>query len=450
MINTLQLSIVVKELLYGITYSLCSFLTLKHVFFRPVKKCLLFSAGAGAGLAAAVLVQLWMTDAVFNIYPTQLGFWLLHTLLGWRLIADKSADSLISLVFAELFSVNVMNSMQTAAFSLIQTEAFWEVHALYCTGYLLSVGFVLLLKLLVKGGEAGPMSRLHMLLLTGAMWIVVSFVQRNFTMSDNTPDVSPAAAVPAVLVLLAVTALLLLSIRNAQAKHFRELSLLNEQYLTAQARHFELAREADTELRMLRHDMKNHILTMNGLYHAGKTEALGEYLAQLSSTATEVQAVTLTGNEIADAILHEKRKAAADCGAELVVSGSLKGLAIPSVLLCTILANLLDNATEAAARLPENDRTIAFTARRTGSFFYISVKNASLSYVDTAAELPTSKSDSKHHGLGLRSVKKAVSECGGTLALRCEEIAGKYQFQAEVILPVKAEFADQESACVRK
>ena len=444
MISTSQLAIVIHQLMYGIAYSLCSFIALKYLFFRNAKKIgtvLVFALCSGAAAAIAVFIQLFVNDNELNIYPTLVCFYILHTLLGWLLIAEKNADGLVSLIFAQIFSISVIGSIQTAVFSLINgtDKTLWQVNALYCAAFLLSVGFVLLLKMFAKSEEAQPMSKLNMLLLTGTMQVITSFVQRGFAMSDYVPDVSPAAAIPAMLILMAVTALLLLSVRSSQTKHFRELNALSEQYMTTQARHFERAQEADSEMRILRHDMKNHIITMNGLYHAGKIDELGEYLAQISDAVRDVQSVRLTGNEVADAIINEKMKYAAEYGVKLLVSGSLKGLDIPSVSLCTILANLLDNSIEAVRKASKDNKMIEVTAKRTGSFFYISVKNPSDVYVDTASDMPTSKPDSVHHGLGLRSVKKAVGECGGTLELCCKDISGGYEFVAEVILPVSVD-----------
>lgn len=48
------------------------------------------------------------------------------------------------------------------------------------------------------------------------------------------------------------------------------------------------------------------------------------------------------------------------------------------------------------------------------------------------------EADSNHHVPGLWSIRKAVTDCGGTLELCCGEALGRYEFAAEVILPVSA------------
>lgn len=273
-----------------------------------------------------------------------------------------------------------------------------------------------------------------MILLTGITASVTAIIGRSFSMSDYVPDVSTEAAIPSVLMLMSVTVLLLLSVKQQQAKRFREMTELSEQYMTAQARHFEQTRAADAEMRMLRHDMKNHITVMNVLYRSGKTDELGEYLNGLSDSFADSLAVNDTGSEIADAIISEKRAVAETSGTKLVCDGSLKGLAINAVILCTVLSNLLDNAIEAAEQT-DNERIITLTAKRTGSFYFISISNPCRGYVDVSADMITTKPDREHHGLGLKSVRNTLEKCGGTLELSCKKAGEGYVFTAEVILP---------------
>lgn len=386
-----------------------------------------------------MLIPVLLSEKEINISPILDGFYVLHTIIGWYLMTDRNADSLFSLIMAEVFSASVMNNMQTAVFSLTDnaSESFAITNIMYCVSYVVSVIFILLLGLLAKSEEREPISRLNILLLTSTALIAALLITETYTLSDYIPDVSADAIIPTALILMAITALLLLSVKSTQVKHFRELNALNEQYMTAQARHFEQARAADEEMRLLRHDMKNHISVLKGLYNSGKMNELKDYLDEISSAINETQAAVLTGNEIADFILADKISLAQASGAKIVVKGSLNGLAVPSAALCTILANLLDNSIEAVKKLPENKRRIDFSAKRTSSFFYISIKNFSAKYVDISREIISSKADAKNHGLGLRSVRKAINECDGAFELNCKEISDGYEFTAEVTLPAK-------------
>lgn len=427
-----QLASVLIEVMYGAAFSLCTLVTMNDLFYRRIKRKPLFPVLSGIIFGVAVFIEnnwlgiIWLTP-----------LFIIHTAVAFFILTDKSRDHLLALLFAELFSASLISSVQTAIFSVSKgTErTTMEVTLLYLAAYIISAVFIILLKRLVRSDDREPLGRLQMLLLTGITVSVTTVIFRSFSMSDYVPDVSPEAAIPSVLMLMSVTVLLLLSVRQQQAKRFREMSELSEKYITAQAKHFEQTRSADTEMRILRHDMKNHIAVMNGLYESGKTDELGEYLKELSDSFAETQAVNITGCEITDAIISEKRAAAEQSGIRLVCEGSLKGLDINAVTLCTILSNLLDNAIEAAEQT-HTERIITLTAKRTGSFYYISISNPCMNYVDVSVNIISSKPDMKHHGLGLKSVRSALEKCGGTLELSCKESGKGYIFTAEVILPV--------------
>ncbi|WP_295155736.1 sensor histidine kinase [uncultured Ruminococcus sp.] len=428
-----QFSIILIGLIYGTAFSFVTLVTLGDLFYRKVRRVIGFPVITGVIFGIAEFLQNRFLGGV-DLLP----LYLLHTAAAIFLLADRSKENIISLICAELFSGCMIGSMQTAVFSVTNgaKRSFVQVTLLYLTGYLAAALFVFLLKRLVRSEDREPLGLLQIVLLTGIACVVTMLVNNSFTMSDYIPDVSPEAAIPSVLMLMSVSVLLLLSVKTDQAKRFREMNELNEKYMTAQAKHFEQSRVADTGMRMLRHDMKNHITVMNGLFDSGKTDELGEYLKELGTAFADTQSVNITGNEIADAIIYEKKNYAEMNGASLVTEGSLKGLEISAVTLCTVLSNLLDNAIEAAVQT-DSERVIMLSAKRSGSFFYICISNPTANYVDVSADIPTSKPDSAGHGLGLKSVRKAIEKCGGTLELSCKGSVSGYIFTAEVILPAE-------------
>lgn len=89
--------------------------------------------------------------------------------------------------------------------------------------------------------------------------------------------------------------------------------------------------------------------------------------------------------------------------------------------MCTILANLLDNAIEASEKLkiPGN---ISLTIRRINHFLLIKVSNACEENKESFAHFPsTTKKNREFHGWGLPSVKDAVEKYNGTLKCINEE-----------------------------
>ena len=85
------------------------------------------------------------------------------------------------------------------------------------------------------------------------------------------------------------------------------------------------------------------------------------------------------------------------------------------VSLCTIFANLLDNAIEAAQKVPDREaRRISLKARYTGESLCIEVENSRTGELaESKAGLLTTKPDKENHGYGLRSVRDVVESYGG-------------------------------------
>lgn len=424
---------VINEFLHGFAFSLCAFVTLKHVFYRNTKNYILFSVIMGISLCVPVSIMLWVytfgkSDIMYIFVPAMI-------LMGWYFITDRTKDALISLIFATVFSQSVIGSVNTIVFSLktlLSVEYMWADFVAYIIIYVLAIGFLIFLKFIVSGKEREPLSKWNMLLLASVFSVMVFLIQKVYSQSEYMADVSPFATIPTAIVFLFVAAVVMLSVKNSQTKYLSKINSLNEEYLTIQAHHFEKARQADTEMRMLRHDMKNHIVCLNGLYKAKKYDEMGEYLGRLTETVNEIDSSIITGNEIADAIISEKQ-----AYAKIAVDGDFKGLRISSMHLCTILSNLLDNAIEAVSYVPDKDREITLTIRKTGNFMYISVKNPTTEYVEISDNIETGKTDKNNHGFGLKNVKKAVSECGGTFILECAKENKLYIFKAEVVLPMR-------------
>ena len=230
MTDTYRLLIVLLQFIYSAVFSFCTFTTLKQLFYRKTKKYIIFSLCSGLAMGIVTLIQVLLSADVINASPVLEIFYLLHTILGWCLLTDRKWDSLFSLVMAEVFSASVMNSMQTAFFSLIDnfSDSFVIITVMYYVSYVVSVMFVLLLGLLSKSEEREPMSRLNILLLTGTMLITTLLITDRYTLSDYIPDVSSDAIIPTALILMVVTALLLLSVKSTQVKHFREINALSE------------------------------------------------------------------------------------------------------------------------------------------------------------------------------------------------------------------------------
>ena len=121
-------------------------------------------------------------------------------------------------------------------------------------------------------------------------------------------------------------------------------------------------REVDNMYRQIRgwrHDYRNHIQTMKAYAAQGDLEAIKTYLDALDTDLNTVDTVIKTGNAMTDAILNSKISLAKSKGIRVLADAHIPvQLRTSEIDLCCILGNLFDNAMDACAALPEDQRLI--------------------------------------------------------------------------------------------
>lgn len=102
-------------------------------------------------------------------------------------------------------------------------------------------------------------------------------------------------------------------------------------------------------------------------------------------------------------------------------------LSVSELDLCIVIGNLLDNAIEACAELPEEERLIRIYMEMKGNYLYFSLINTA-----EGKKKPHFRSTKgAGHGLGLDRVDQVVRKYGGYVTRASEDGA----FSTEVLLP---------------
>lgn len=196
------------------------------------------------------------------------------------------------------------------------------------------------------------------------------------------------------------------------------LQKLNEQLL------YEAQREqSDESLRRFRHDFKNHILVVNAMLEQGDTDGAKRYFFGISSDIAQMLPQYTTGNPIVNSLLHIKSAEAAEHNTEILFDGMIPADGVEPKDMCVCVGNLLDNAMEACAALPDTEKKrISVSAVVKNNTFLLTVQNP----IDPGKKLnknqmpATTKSDKRAHGIGLRNVKDTVKKYNGALQLSAE------------------------------
>ena len=113
------------------------------------------------------------------------------------------------------------------------------------------------------------------------------------------------------------------------------------------------------QMRGWRHDYRGHIQTMKVLAAQGDLDGIKAYLDALDTDLNTVDLAVKTGNAMADAIINSKISLAKSRNIPVQIDAHIPvKLKMSELDLCCILGNLFDNAMDASAELPEEERLI--------------------------------------------------------------------------------------------
>lgn len=186
------------------------------------------------------------------------------------------------------------------------------------------------------------------------------------------------------------------------------------------------------QMRMWRHDYRNHIQTMKVFATNGDLEAIRTYLDELDTDLNTVDTAVKTGNAMADAILNSKISLAKSRHIAVHVDAHVPvKLNMSELDLCVILGNLFDNAIEASLPLPEDQRLIRVYMDMKNTQLYISFTNftASQKLPKWNGRFRTTKGGG--HGFGLVRMDQIVERLDGYLSRNSEDGA----FTTEILIP---------------
>jgi sensor histidine kinase YesM len=153
--------------------------------------------------------------------------------------------------------------------------------------------------------------------------------------------------------------------------------MILEQQIHAQKIYIEEAKIRQMQTMSFRHDIKNHLVVVNGLLEKNKTEEAREYLNKLGMAAENLSFFCSTGNAAIDALLSNKLSAAQQEKIAVACNVSVpKKCGLDDFDVCVILANAIDNAITACKFVAETSRYIKLSTRLEGDFFMIEILNS--------------------------------------------------------------------------
>lgn len=235
-----------------------------------------------------------------------------------------------------------------------------------------------------------------------------------------------------ILIILAVsglTALLTVLIRRTVYNMIdRRIERFQSELIEKQVREIQ---NMYRQIRGWRHDYRNHIQNMKIQLDEGNLSGLSGYLDQLAGDLDTVDTVIKTGNVMADAILNSKLNVAEKLNVRLNVKANVPDdLPLTDVELCSMLGNMLDNATEACSALPESERFMRIYIGKLKGQLYLSVQNAAGEVRKSKGSYLSTKEG--EHGYGLFRIDRVAKKYGGYVNRQNEDGV----FATEITIPI--------------
>ena len=217
-------------------------------------------------------------------------------------------------------------------------------------------------------------------------------------------------------------------------KEVIELQVKNK-LLEADKQMLAVSEQAISEMRQIKHDIKNQLKVIELMLEQKQYGALGRYFSSMNESFLKESGSSFIdcGNEFINSVINMEILKANNYGIQLVTR-----INVPSELpfeksdLCRILVNLLDNAIEGVLRADSKDYLVDCKIARQAGFLYVSVQNHIRDDYDRdrLLEMNTEKEDADNHGFGHRIVKRIVEKYNGIVKYKVED----NEFIAEMML----------------
>lgn len=192
-------------------------------------------------------------------------------------------------------------------------------------------------------------------------------------------------------------------------------------------KHIEEVEKSYRDIRSMRHDMGNHIQTLEHLVAHNNMDDATEYLEHLKNEWDKVSPEIKTGSPVIDVILMEKLREAKERQIRFLSDFHYpQNTKLNAFDLSVIMNNALNNCME---NVSGDDPYISISSFRKNSIFMITIKNSfggQLNFGDS--DLPETTKSGREHGMGLNNIRRVARMYMGDISLE--------QGNEEVILSI--------------
>lgn len=180
------------------------------------------------------------------------------------------------------------------------------------------------------------------------------------------------------------------------------------------------------DTKTVRHDFRDQLQTAIGLIGQSGSERSQEaldLLGEVGERIGEIGAAQLCENRVVNTVVMAKQALAGEKDVQISCALSVpENIGIGNMDLCTLFANILNNAIEACEQNPEDRRTITIKSASRGGFLTVRAENYVLTEpVIENNTLKTTKTDAAHHGFGTEQIRAVAKKYNGEVKYECRD-----------------------------
>lgn len=211
--------------------------------------------------------------------------------------------------------------------------------------------------------------------------------------------------------------------------------------LEMQRTNYEMLAQSMEIVNIKYHDLKHQIaIIREGL---DKEESIA-YLDKMEQEIRIYEAQNKTGNKVLDTILTAKSIYCQNHWIEMTVVAEGAALSFMEPMdISALFGNLVDNAIESVEKIPQKEkRLIHLAVAHQKGFVRIRLENCYEQQPKIeGGRIKTSKSDSRYHGYGMRSIESIVKKYDGSVTINAKD----GWFEQRILIPVKQVHLSEEN-----
>ena len=200
---------------------------------------------------------------------------------------------------------------------------------------------------------------------------------------------------------------------------FTQMQLLLQKESNS-AEYYEMLRQQNENQRILIHDIKKHLHSIDMLNQQKEHDKIDAYLHQLIHSSDLKESARLCEHEMLNSILCRYMQQCTDSHIDFhadIRSGTTDFIADND--LTSLFCNLLDNAVKAAKDIPESFIEISTGKKEKNPFTVLTVINSCRTnpFAGGNGNPTINMPSSNNHGFGLKSIRKIVAKYNGAMQI---------------------------------